>query len=206
VLGTGRECQLAARPRGRPRDSDFRIAEVPIPKPAQGELLVRNTWMSLDPSTRIRMDESDSTYMPSFELDGPLDGNVLEQLRAAAPDGVDVYFDNVGGDHLQAALEVLRPRGRVALCGMVSTYNASEPVPGPSNLFNAIAKGLTLRGFLARMYADQMEEFRREMRGWIAEGKIFYPEMVFDGLDQAPRALLALLDGENIGKVLVKLV
>jgi NADPH-dependent curcumin reductase CurA len=133
------------------------------------------------------------------------DGDVLELLRGAAPEGIDLYFDNVAGDHLQAALEMLRPRGRVALCGAVSTYNESEPTPGPSNLFNAIAKGLTLRGFLARMYADRMPDFRREMRGWLAEGRIVYPEHVFEGIEQAPRALLALLEGETLGKVLARL-
>jgi len=133
------------------------------------------------------------------------DGDVGDLLREAAPDGIDVYFDNVGGDHLQAALDVLRPRGRVALCGAISTYNAAGPVPGPSNLFNAVVKGLTLRGFLARMYASRLDEFRREMRGWLAEGKIVYPEQIFTGLEQAPEGMRALLNGENIGKVLVSL-
>jgi NADPH-dependent curcumin reductase CurA len=132
------------------------------------------------------------------------DGDVGDLLRAAAPDGIDVYFDNVGGDHLQAALDSLRLGGRVALCGAISTYNATEPVPGPTNLFNAVTNGLTLRGFLARMYADRMDEFRAEMRGWLAEGRITYPETVFEGLGEAVRGLCALLAGENIGKVLVK--
>ena len=125
-------------------------------------------------------------------------------MRAAAPDGIDVYFDNVGGEHLEAALGALRRGGRVALCGAISDYNRSEAV-GPRNLFNAVAKGLTLRGFLARMYAGEMDGFRRQMREWLAEGKIVYPETVFEGLEQAPRALMAQLAGENIGKVLVRL-
>jgi NADPH-dependent curcumin reductase CurA len=132
------------------------------------------------------------------------DGDITELLRAAAPDGIDVYFDNVGGDHLEAALDALRPRGRVALCGAISDYNRAEAV-GPRNLFNAVAKGLTLRGFLARMYADQMEPFRQEMRSWLKAGRIVYPETVFEGLQQAPRALAAQLAGENVGKVLVRL-
>jgi hypothetical protein len=133
------------------------------------------------------------------------DGDVGDLLRDAAPDGIDLYFDNVGGDHLQAALDALRPRGRVALCGAISTYNATEPVPGPSNLFNAVAKGLTLRGFLARMYAHRMPDFRADMRRWLAEGQIVYPETIFEGLEQAPRGLIAMLAGENVGKVLVRL-
>jgi NADPH-dependent curcumin reductase CurA len=132
------------------------------------------------------------------------DGPVTELLRAAAPDGIDVYFDNVGGDHLEAALDVLRTRGRVALCGAISDYNRGEAV-GPRNLFNAVAKGLTLRGFLARMYADQLDVFRREMRTWLAEGRITYPETLIDGIEQAPGALISQLAGENVGKVLVRL-
>jgi NADPH-dependent curcumin reductase CurA len=133
------------------------------------------------------------------------DGEVGELLAAAAPDGIDLYFDNVGGDHLQAALDALRVKGRVALCGAVSTYNATEPVPGPSNLFNAVAKGLTLRGFLARMYEHRVEDFRRDMRGWLAEGKVVYPETVVEGLDQAPRGFIDMLRGGNVGKTIVRI-
>jgi NADPH-dependent curcumin reductase CurA len=337
-MGVAREIRLAARPQGHPRAEDFTVVEVPIPSPADHELLVRNSWMSIDPSTRIRMNAGESDYLPPFRIgaaleswavgevvesrapgfrpgdavlhplgwreyavlraDGPgrtaptpievdaqtparaylgplswvgltsyvgllnvaelregdvvfvsaaagavgnlavqiarirghtvigsagsaekvrflreqlgcehafsyRDGDVGELLRAAAPEGIDVYFDNVGGDHLEAALDALRPRGRVALCGAISDYNRAEPV-GPRNLFNAVAKGLTLRGFLARMYADQMETFRREMRRWLADSRIVYPETVFEGLEQAPQALMAQLTGENVGKVLVR--
>ena len=335
----GREIRLAARPHGHPRADDFSVTEVSIGPPADGELLVRNQWMSIDPSTRIRMEAGKSDYLPPFDLGAPIeswavgevvesraegfapgdsvlhplgwrdyarlrvggpgrtaptqievsdetparaylgplswvgltsyvgllnvaelrpgdvvfisgaagavgglavqiaklrghvvigsagsaakvaylreqlgcdhalcyrDGKIGDLLRAVAPDGIDVYFDNVGGEHLEAALEALRPRGRVALCGAISDYNRPEPV-GPRNLFNAVAKGLTLRGFLARMYSDEMDGFRRQMREWLAEGKIVYPETVFEGLEQAPRALRAQLAGENIGKVLVRL-
>jgi NADPH-dependent curcumin reductase CurA len=133
------------------------------------------------------------------------DGGVRGLLRRSAPEGIDVYFDNVGGDHLEAALDVLRPGGRVALCGAISDYNRTKAV-GPANLFNAVAKGLTLRGFLASMFADQLGAFRQEMRGYLAQGRIVYPETVFEGLDQAPRALMAQLSGETLGKVLVRLV
>ena len=337
--GSALEVRLTARPVGHPSESNFSLSETPIPEPADGELLVRNTWMSIDPSTRIRMDAGDSVYLPPFELgraleswavgevvesrasafktgdwvlhplgwreyallraDGPrfsapthiqvdehtparaylgplswvgltsyvgllnvaelrehdvvfvsaaagavgnlavqiakLRGhtvigsagsaakvrflseelgcdkafcyrgrNVVDLLREAAPDGIDVYFDNVGGEHLEAALDVLRPRGRVALCGSVSDYNRDQAV-GPRNLFSAVAKGLTLRGFLAPLYGRQMDTFRREMRAWMAAGKIIYPETLFHGLEQAPQALIAQLAGENIGKVLVRL-
>jgi hypothetical protein len=132
------------------------------------------------------------------------DGPVGEQLPALVPGGIDLYFDNVGGEHLEAALAALRPGGRVALCGAISTYNDADKPPGPRNLFEATAKGLTLRGFLARMYAHRMEDFRREMRAGLA-ASIVYPETVFEGLERAPQALIAQLRGENVGKVLVSL-
>jgi NADPH-dependent curcumin reductase CurA len=130
---------------------------------------------------------------------------VGELLRAAAPDGIDVYFDNVGGNHLQAALDVLRVKGRVALCGAISSYNASEPVPGPSNLFNAVAKGLTLRGFLARMYVHRTEDFRRDMKRWLADGSVVYAETIVEGLDRAPAGFVDMLAGGNVGKSIVRI-
>ncbi len=325
---------LVSRPVGEPRPGDFRVVDVEVPEPADGQLLVRNTWMSVDPSTRIRMQGGESSYLPSFELGRPLagwavgevvasradgfsdgdhvlhplgwreyaivdggaerilvdetiaareylgaygwvgltsyvglldvaelrpgdvvfvsgaagavgslavqiaklrghrvigsagtaakvayirdtlgadaafcyrDGSVGELLRAAAPDGIDVYFDNVGGDHLEAALDSLRLGGRVALCGAVSTYNSAEIVPGPANLFEAVTKSLTLRGFLARRYEHRLDAFRAEMRAWLEQGRIVYDETVVEGLEQAPGALIGLMRGTNLGKMLVKL-
>lgn len=335
-----RAIRLAAHPVGAPEQSDFEIVEAVVPQPGDGELLVRNTWMSIDPSTRIRMQEGGSGYLPSFVIGQPMeswavgdviesrapgfsvgdtvlhplgwreysllradgpgrtapqriqadevtparsylgplgwvgltsyvgllavaelrdqdvvfisaaagavgslavqiaklhghtviasagspekvrftqdvlgaddgfcyrDGAAVDLLRRAAPEGIDVYFDNVGGEQLEAALEVMKPQGRVALCGAISDYNRREAAKGPSNLFNAVTKGLTLRGFLARMYADRMESFRNEMRAWLAAGQIVYPETVREGLESAPGALIAQLGGENVGKVLVRL-
>jgi NADPH-dependent curcumin reductase CurA len=133
------------------------------------------------------------------------DGAVSELLRTAAPEGIDVYFDNVGGDHLEAALDALRVGGRVAMCGAISSYNATKPVPGPSNLFNAVGKGLTLRGFLAGMYSHRMDGFRRDMRRWLAEGRIAYPETIVEGLERAPRGFIDMLSGTNIGKSIVRI-
>jgi NADPH-dependent curcumin reductase CurA len=337
---SGAEVQLAARPEGEPRPEDFRVVQSELHEPSAGQILVRNSWMSIDPSARLRMHEAVSSYLPAFALDealqgwavgevvsseaerfavgdqvlhqkgwrryalldtdqpppvgperietdeaipaktylGPLswvgltsyagllyvgelrdgdvvfvsgaagavgslavqiaklrghrvigsagsaakvafvrdelgadaafsyrDGPVGELLAELAPDGIDFYFDNVGGDHLEAALAALRPHGRIALCGAISTYNDEVKPPGPSNLFEAVAKGLTLRGFLSRMYAERMAHFRREMRGWLAADRIVYPETVFTGLERAPEALIAQLRGENLGKVLVEL-
>lgn len=127
------------------------------------------------------------------------DAPIAEQLRHAAPDGIDVYFDNVGGDHLEAALDALRPGGRVALCGAVSSYGPGVTPTGPRNLFNATAKGLTLRGYLARMFAADYGRCRRDMR------ELALPTFVTQGLDRAPQALLDLMAGRSTGKVLVEL-
>jgi NADPH-dependent curcumin reductase CurA len=340
IPSTSREIHLVGRPTGEPVPEDFAVVETGIPEPAPGQVLIRNSWMSVDPSTRIRMHERSSDYLPPFDLGKPLsgwavgevvrsahpqypvgqtllhpygwreyalarattlqaasagpvavdektperfyvgalgwvgltsyvglldvgelcegdvvfvsgaagavgglavqiakqrghfvigsagsaakvayvreelgadlafcyrDGPVAEQLAAAVPGGIDLYFDNVGGDHLEAALGALRPHGRVVLCGAISTYNETAPPAGPSNLFEAVAKGLTLRGFLARMYVGRMEDFRAEMRAWLAAGAVTYPETVFEGIDSAPRALIAMLAGENLGKVVVHL-
>jgi NADPH-dependent curcumin reductase CurA len=336
----GREWHLISRPESAPEDEHFELVEVDLPRAAEGQLLVRNTWMSVDPSARLRMREQAPDYMPRFALGqalegwavgevveshapgfavgervlhpqgwrdfalleadggggiapellpgdaespareylGPLswvgltayaglldvaelrpgdvvfvsaaagavgglavqiaklrghrviasagsvekvshlrealgadaafcyrDGPALELLRHCAPEGIDLYFDNVGGEQLEAALELMRPQGRIALCGSISTYNGEGPAPGPSNLFNAVTKGLTLRGFLARMYAHRMAEFRAEMRDWIAEGRILYPEQRYAGLELAPRALMEQFAGRNVGKVLVQI-
>jgi NADPH-dependent curcumin reductase CurA len=133
------------------------------------------------------------------------DGPVREQLRAAAPDGIDVYFDNVGGDHLTAAISALRRGGRVAMCGAVSGYNETEPVPGPPNLALAIGKRLTLRGFIVTDHRDRLPAFRAEVGGWLRAGKVAYQETIVDGLDRAPEAFLGLLRGDNIGKMVVRL-
>jgi NADPH-dependent curcumin reductase CurA len=329
-----REIHLAARPVGEPKPSDFRLAEVQVPDPGEGELLVRNGWMSVDPYMRGRMNDVKS-YVPPFALGEPLQGGavgeviasgangvepgqwvlhmagwrelalvpaaqaqpidtelappsaylgvlgmpgltsyvglfdiaglregetlfvsgaagavgslagqlakakgcrvigsagsaekvaylkdelgfdaafnykdapVSEQLRRAAPDGIDVYFDNVGGDHLEAALLALRNYGRVAMCGAVSLYNATEPSPGPRNLpLIVVAKRLTLRGFIVSDHFDRMPAFAQEAGALLREGKIRYRETVVEGLEHAPDAFIGLLRGENVGKMVVQL-
>ncbi len=134
------------------------------------------------------------------------DGDLLGQLRQGAPDGLDVYFDNVGADHLEAAIFHMRPFGRIALCGAIATYNDTEPRPGPVNLSMAIGLGLRLQGFIVSHYADAREAFVRDVSTWIKEGKVKYDETVLQGIDQAPEAFKGLFTGANIGKMLVKLV
>lgn len=331
---TSREIQLASRPVGRPVPENFRLAEVPLPELGEGQVLVRNHYISVDPYMRGRMNDVKS-YSAPFALDEALDGGavgeviasrsddrkvgdavvhqlgwreyavldaaatmpartdlapasaflgvlgmtgltayagllkvaefkagdavfisgaagavgslvgqiakamgasrvigsagspekvahllelgfdaafnyrdapVRDQLKAAAgKQGIDVYFDNVGGDHLEAALSVLNVGGRVAMCGAIAQYNATEPPAAPRNLAVAIGKQLTLRGFLVSGQRQHAAEFAERMSAWLADGTVRYEETVVDGLENAPQAFMDLLDGGNTGKMLVRL-
>ncbi len=329
-----REIQLASRPQGRPVQENFRLAETELPELQEGQILVRNEFMSVDPYMRGRMNDVKS-YSAPFRLDAALDGGavgeviasrsealkagdvvvhqfgwreysvvdaakatpvpaglaptsaflgalgmtgltayagllkvaefkagdvvfvsgaagavgsivgqvakamgaskvigsagspekvarllelgfdaafdyhdgpVAKQLREAAGErGIDVYFDNVGGEHLEAALAVLTVGGRVAMCGAISQYNSTEPTPGPRNLAVAIGKQLTIRGFLVSGQRQHAAEFAEKMAGWLADGTVRYDETIVDGLENAPQAFIDLLDGANTGKMLVRL-
>lgn len=329
-----REIQLASRPHGRPVPENFRLAGTELPELQDGQILVRNLFMSVDPYMRGRMNDVKS-YSAPFALDAALDGGavgeviasrsadrqvgdavvhslgwrehavldagattpartdlapapaflgalgmtgltayagllkvagfkagevvfvsgaagavgslvgqiakalgasrvmgsagspekvarllelgfdaafnyhdgpVAEQLAAAAGDrGIDVYFDNVGGEHLEAALSALTVGGRVAMCGAISQYNSTEPTPAPRNLMQAIGKQLTLKGFIVGSYWQHMPEFVEAMSGWLADGTVRYDETIVDGLENAPQAFMDLLDGANTGKMLVRL-
>lgn len=329
-----REIQLASRPQGRPVQENFRLAETDLPELQDGQILVRNEFMSVDPYMRGRMNDAKS-YSAPFRLDEALDGGavgeviasrseahkvgdvvvhqlgwrefsvvdaarvtpvpaglapssaflgalgmtgltayagllkvaefkagdvvfvsgaagavgsivgqiakamgaskvigsagspekvarllelgfdaafdyhdgpVVKQLREAARErGIDVYFDNVGGEHLEAALAVLTVGGRVAMCGAISQYNSTEPATAPRNLAVAIGKQLTLRGFLVGGQRQHAAEFAGKMAGWLADGTVRYDETIVDGLENAPRAFIDLLDGANTGKMLVRL-
>jgi NADPH-dependent curcumin reductase CurA len=130
---------------------------------------------------------------------------VAEQLRRVAPDGIDVYFDNVGGDHLDAALVTLRKGGRVAICGTISEYDEDEPPPGPRHLFMAVAKDLTLRGFRGSSHVDKLDEMMTVVGGWLHDGKLRVRETVVEGLERAPLALAGLMRGDNTGKTVVRI-
>lgn len=132
-------------------------------------------------------------------------GDLTQALRAAAPDGVDVYFENVGGEHLQAALNAMNPFGRIAACGMISTYNDAEPVPGPNNLMLIVGKKVRINGFIVFDHNDMREDFLRDMSGWIESGRIRARETVVEGLENAVDAFLTLFSGDNFGKMVVKL-
>ncbi|MFI0354525.1 NADP-dependent oxidoreductase [Actinomadura sp. 9N407] len=330
-----REIQLVSRPVGEPRPEDFSLVETETPALAPGQILVRNTWMSVDPYMRGRMDEGTSLILPAFELGAPLNGAAVgdviesradgvpigatvvhflgwrehavldaaeatvidtslapaptylgplgttgltayaaltditpvregdvvfvsaaagavgsvagqlarklgaakvigsaggtdkarhlvdafgydigldyraeplaEQLAKAAPDGIDLYVDNVGGDHLEAALEALRPGGRAVLIGAISGYNATDPIPGPANLFRIVERRLTLRGIQVSEYLGLFPEFIGRAAGWLADGSLRAEETVVDGIEQAPAALIGVLRGANTGKMLVRL-
>jgi NADPH-dependent curcumin reductase CurA len=341
----GRELQMVSYPRGEVRTSDFRIVETEVGEPQPGEVLVRNTWTSVDAALRIRMKErAPAGYFPAFPLNAPLDGimtvgevvesraegfdpgdnvwhaygwrdyavvqagreelrgigtlrrldvdgvlpqtylgvlgsagltayaglfriadlregdvvwvsaaagsvgslasqfakirghrvigsagsdekvarlidqvgldaafnyksgPVAELLREAAPDGLDVYFDNVGGDHLEAALTLLRPNGRVAMCGQISEYElAGGGGTGPSNIFLCVAKDLTIRGFRASSWPDLIPEMQRDVAGWLRAGRLKYEETVVEGLERAPEALAMLMRGDTVGKTVVRI-
>ena len=132
------------------------------------------------------------------------DGPLVDRLLEAAPDGIDVYFDMVGGDHLQAALTVLRPWGRVAMCGALSEYESPEPQPGPTNLFQIVANNLTVRGFRASAYLHRQPEATQQLGAWLKEGKLAYEETIIEGLERAPEALQRMLAGDTLGKTLVQ--
>jgi len=132
-------------------------------------------------------------------------GPVVEQLKVEAPDGIDVYFDNVGGEALEAALSALRVHGRIIACGGISGYNEEKPQPGPSNLFNITTKRLTMKGLIVRDWLDRQGEFEKEVGGYLQSGKLKNKETVVEGLDQAEGAFIGLFAGKNIGKMVVKL-
>ncbi len=328
-----REIRLKNRPVGLPGESDFEVAEVAVPEVGDGELLVQNIYISVDPYMRGRMYDRKS-YVPPFQLNQALDGgcvgrvvesksdqfqvgdfvlgmfgwrehfvsdgsglfkidpnvapiqaylgtvgmpgltayyglldigqpkegetvfvssasgavgsivcqiaklkgcyvagsagsdekvswlleeagidtafnyksvdDVITEVGKQCPQGIDVYFENVGGVHLEAALEHMNKFGRIIMCGMISMYNATEPVPGPTNLAYIIGKQLTMKGFIVSDHFDKLAQFYADMGKWIGEGKIKWKETIVDGLENAPQAFIGLFKGENFGKMLVK--
>ena len=329
---TGREVRLVARPNGMPVSSDFELAEVEVPPPAEGEVLVRNLFMSVDPYMRGRMNDVKS-YVPPFELGKVMDGGAVgevvastvdshregdlvlhglgwrelavgpakgfkvlqrgdfspsaylgvlgmpgltayaglfdvagfqagetvfvsgaagavgslvgqlakarwgtvvgsagsaekvawltgelgfdaafdyksgpvgKQLRAAAPDGIDVYFDNVGGEHLEAAIGSLKVHGRAAICGMISMYNSTEAPAAPRNLAQVVGKRLKLQGFLVSDHGHLQREFLEEVGPMLADGRLKAQETVIEGIENAADAFLGLLSGGNTGKMVVR--
>jgi NADPH-dependent curcumin reductase CurA len=327
-----REIRLASRPSGIPTAANFTLAQIELAPPQDGQVLIRNRYMSVDPYMRGRMNAGKS-YVPPFELGKPLEGgavgeviesraegfkpgdavtssfgwreyfmaspkelhlvsreiqplsvylgalgmtgmtawaglhlvgiragetifisgaagavgsvagqlaklrgcrvigsagsmekimflreecgfdiafdykvgSIREQLNLEVPDGIDVYFDNVGGEALEAALSALRMHGRIIACGGISGYNDEKPRPGPSNLFNITTKRLTVKGLMVFDWLDRQAEFENEVGGYFKAGSVKHKETVVKGIDQAVGAFLGLFRGQNVGKMVVEL-
>lgn len=153
-------------------------------------------------------DEKVSYLLDTLGLDAAFNyqsGRLEDLLSKAAPEGIDVYFDNVGGDHLEAALGALRRGGRVAMCGTIGEYEQPAPSPGPRNMFLIVAKELTLRGLRGNAHVDLMPELWREAGAWLRDGRLDCRETIVDGLENAPLALARLMRGETTGKTLVRI-
>jgi len=133
-------------------------------------------------------------------------GELRTSLKAAAPKGIDVYFENVGGEHLNAALPRMNALGRVAVCGMISAYNnfgaVSEPV---TTLSNIIYNRVTIRGFVYYEFESKRAQFLQDMKGWLRQGRLKYRTTILQGIEQAPAALIGLFTGANTGKMVVQL-
>jgi NADPH-dependent curcumin reductase CurA len=146
-------------------------------------------------------------YVRSLGADTGVDyraGPILKSLAAAAPQGIDVYFDNVGGSHLDAALALARNNARFAICGMIESYNRAEPT-SLRFIMRIIAARIRLQGFLVFDYHGRFDEFYRDMGAWLKSGAVKSRETVVEGLEQTPQAFLGLFKGENVGKMLVRL-
>ncbi len=153
-------------------------------------------------------DEKIAWLKKNAHIDGALNyhdvDNLSSQLGELCPQGIDVYFDNVGGQHLEAAIDHMNTHGRIVCCGMISGYNSTQKQPGPSNLFKIIGKQLRIQGFLVRAHDDMQHEFQRDMSQWIASHQIHWQESITDGLENAPAAFLKLFSGDKTGKALVR--
>ncbi|MDQ6724348.1 MAG: NADP-dependent oxidoreductase [Thermoproteota archaeon] len=149
------------------------------------------------------LDEIKLDYAFNYKTVG--ENNLSYELKKGCPGGIDLYFDNVGGKQLEAALDNIKTFGRIVLCGMISQYNATLPLPGPSNLFLSITNRVRIQGFIVRDHYDMLNEFHSSISKWIREGKLKWKETVIEGLEKAPKAFVGLFKGENFGKMLVKI-
>ena len=131
-------------------------------------------------------------------------GDIHAAVAKAFPDGIGVYFDNVGGSHLEAAIANMRQFGRLAECGMIEQYNATEPPPGPRNMIMTVGLSLTIKGFIVSNHYDMLGDFMRDMAAWTKAGQMKWRETIYDGVERAPEAFIGLFKGENFGKMLVR--
>ena len=148
-------------------------------------------------------------FLREIGVDHPIDykaeTNLSKALRNAVPDGIDVYFENVGGEHLEAALNAARMFARFAICGLISVYNSAEAPAGPRNFANIIGKNIRMQGFIVSHHFDLEPAFLDDLSKWVAEGKVKWRETVMEGIGKAPDAFMGLFSGGNVGKMLVRL-
>jgi NADPH-dependent curcumin reductase CurA len=131
--------------------------------------------------------------------------DVAARLAHHCPDGIDLYFDNVGGSILEAAIGKMKMKGRIVLCGMISGYNDERPQPGPSNLFELVARQVRMEGFLAFEFLARFDDARREMEGWMASGQLRSFEDIQEGFENIPKTFMRIFAGDNIGKQMLKI-
>jgi NADPH-dependent curcumin reductase CurA len=132
-------------------------------------------------------------------------GSVSAGIAETCPDRVDVFFDNVGGDILQAALDHINQKARIVLCGGISGYNATEVQPGPTNLMNLVIMRARMEGFIVLDYMNRVHEAVPELLGWLQSGELIHREDIQEGFENIPNTLNRLFTGQNIGKQLLKL-
>ncbi|KAF8976817.1 hypothetical protein BGZ46_007927 [Entomortierella lignicola] len=152
-------------------------------------------------------DEKVEYLLKDLKLDAAFNykkGSILENIRAAAPDGVDIYYENVGGETLEAVLQVMNRHSRIIGCGMISAYNTPNPY-GVRNLFLIIAKSIKFQGFICDEFEEEFADFGKEVGAWLANGEIIYREDIADGIESAPDAFVGMLKGKNFGKQVVKI-
>jgi NADPH-dependent curcumin reductase CurA len=156
----------------------------------------------------VGSDEKADFIVKDLGVDKAINYKTAADLTAAVqkafPEGIDVYFDNVGGSHLQAALANMRQFGRIAACGAIEQYNVTTPPAGPNNLILVVGLSLTIRGFIVSNHFDMMGDFLRDMAAWRKAGKMKWKETIVEGIENAPKAFIGLFHGENFGKMLVK--
>ncbi|MEL0217205.1 MAG: NADP-dependent oxidoreductase [Gammaproteobacteria bacterium] len=154
-------------------------------------------------AAKVAMLKQDFGFSHAFNYK---EADILGELRAGAPSGLDIYFENVGGLQLEAALTHMRPYGRIPICGMIAHYNDGDAItPGPRNLTETIYKFVTMSGFVVSAFGHLQPQFLKDMSGWIKAGDLKYQETIFDGIHSAPEAFIGLFSGANEGKMLVQL-
>ncbi len=154
-------------------------------------------------ASKVAMLKQDFGFSHAFNYK---EADILGELRAGAPSGLDIYFENVGGLQLEAALTHMRPYGRIPICGMIAHYNDGDAItPGPRNLTETIYKFVTMSGFVVSAFGHLQPQFLKDMSGWIKAGDLKYQETIFDGIHSAPEAFIGLFSGANEGKMLVQL-